>query len=283
MLYTRHNNFEQTINNFGATYTDAGYGTSITASGTTNTKGSTTQLLSGATVTDDVYGVAVTFAGGTTSATVLRFLVDIQIDNAGGTSWTTLIPNLLANSPSLNAGGYRYYFPIFIKAGSSIGARCQSNVASRALRVGISLSTRPSRPDMLMVGSYVEAFGVVTASTSGTAVTPGTSALGSYSSSLGTLARDLWWWQWGGIATNDTTITAKGAFGDVSVGDATNKRSAFRGGAMNTTAAEEVGMEAMGETPPIRYCKAGENVYVRVAGTAAPDTTPTTTAYGMGG
>ena len=45
---------------------------------------------------------------------------------------------------------------------------------------------KPTRPELLRVGTKVQTYGAVTASTSGTAITPGTNAMGAYTASLGT-------------------------------------------------------------------------------------------------
>ena len=268
------------ISNFGGdSVSDTTIGVAVTP-GAANVKGSTTGLLTGANLSRDVYGIGIVIAGGATAATIRRYLVDIMYDPAGGTAWTVLIPNLLANSPSMSQGGAAYYFPLAIPSGSAIGARCQSNVAT-AIRVGVQVYSGPSRPEAYRWGTYVEAFGAVTASTSGTAVTPGTNLLGSYAS-MGTTTKDLWWWQWGGMAFNDTTLTVLSYFGDVAVGDATFKETAISRCLYTQNANEQCGVAPFGIGSCSFPTVAGTTVYVRVGGTATADTTPTTMAYGMG-
>jgi len=284
MLWTPQNEFGYTVDNFGATITDAGFATSVNAHATNaNQKGTAVSLIAGASVLQDIFGVAIVFTGGNTAASIRRFLADLLVDPAGGTAWSTLIPNLFVNNPSLLCGGYRYYFPIYIKAGSSIGCQQQCSTANIPFRCGVRLFGKPSRPELVKVGSQVEAFGVTAASTSGTALTPGNAVVGAYAS-MGTSVADLWWWQWGGIGTNDTTMTPqKGGFGDVAAGDATNKKICVEGCNQMVTAAEESTKEAFGLMVPIRHIKGGETVYVRASMSGAADTTPTTTAYGLGG
>jgi hypothetical protein len=282
MLFTPKNEFHWSVDNFGATYTDAGFGASATSGGSANTKGAAVSLIAGASVTEDVYGIAICFSGGNASAAVRNYLADILVDEAGGSSWTVRIPNLLVNSAALGAGGYWYYFPLFIKAGSSIGFQQQCGVASTALRCGVKLFGKPSRPDLIKAGSKVEAIGVNTGTSQGTAITPGTSAMGSYTAALGTAANDNWWWQ-GGFATNDTTQTTLLYLLDIAAGDATNKKLCCENLRITNTTAEFMGKGHTGTRDNIRHIKAGESVYARAAGIAAPDNTCTVAAYGLSG
>jgi hypothetical protein len=282
MLFSPLGEIQATIDNYGTTLTDTGQGVALTASATTNTKGTTVSMWAGASVVDDVYGVGITFCGADTSATIIRFLADLMIDPAGGTTWTALINNLYVNSPALTGGGYRYYFPILIKAGTSIGMRIQSNVASQTCRVAVQLYGKPTHPELTKVGSRVETYGAVTSTTSGTAVTPGAGVTGTYVS-VGTTAGECWWWQWGGVGCADTTQQLNALMGDVACGDATNKKVCADSITQNNTAAEQSGKEALGLRPPYRVIGAGQTVYVRVSGSVAGDTTTTTTAYAVGG
>jgi hypothetical protein len=283
-MFTPANDFGFSADNFGATYTDAGIGTGIT-SGAANTKGSTVSLLAGASVTEDVYGVAVGFSGGNAAATVRQYLSDLFIDPAGGTSWqaSPIIPDLISNSPSLLNGGYWYYFPLFVKSGSAFGSRTQCSAASAALRVMLRLFGKPNKPELCKTGAFVRSFGVTAASSNGTTITPGTSAMGSYTASLGTTSDDLWWWQCG-HATNDTTQTAVGYLLDVDAGDATNKyKCAQHVLVSQNNTAEQNGKAAFGLVPPIRHMKSGANIYMRAACSGTPDSSITVAAYGLGG
>lgn len=282
MLWTPLNNFGWQVDNFGTTYTDAGFGTSVTASSNVNVKGTPVSLIAGASVTQDVYGIGIMGVGGNATGTIIRLLGDLLIDPSGGTTWSVAIANLLFNSPSLVMGGYNYHFPLYLKNGTSIGFRTQSNVASQVMRVGIRLYGKPTREELVKAGSKVETFGAVTASTSGTTITPGTGAMGSWTASLGTTSNDLWWWQSGGIATHDTTITLKGGLIEVGIGDATNKVVVATMQYM-MNASEQVGMGAIGLFPPFSFQKAGRSVYSRAGATVAPDTTCSTIVYGLGG
>lgn len=281
MLYNLESDLKAITDNIGSTITDAGYGTTATSGGSTHTKGTPVSLISGASVTHDVYGMGINFVGGNASNSIRRYLADILIDPAGGSSWSTLIANLFVNNASLITGGYRYYFPIYLKSGTSIGFQHQCNLASTALRCGVQLYGQPKRPESIVVGTRVETFGAVTATTSGTAHTPGTSAFSSYTN-IGTTSRNLWWWQWGGIGYNESGFVANSIVADVACGDGTNQLICIDSVFQNYTAAEQGGKDAFGLKVPYREIPGGTNVYVRSACSGTPETTPTTTVYGLG-
>lgn len=280
MLFSLPGEIQATQDNFGATVSDTGIGTSMTA-GAANVQGTPVTLLSGATVANDVFGIGILFAGGSASATVRRYLMDLLIDPAGGTSWSTVISSLAANSPALTSGGYRYFFPLWLKAGTSIGMSAQCSAASATIRCAIQLYGQPRRVESVIVGTRVETFGDVRGTTSGTTISPGSGVVGAYAS-LGTTASDLWWWQTGGLMSNDTTILARGTLIDVAAGDATNKLVCLDNCIQNFQTTEQCGKDSMGGRIPIRRITAGQTVYSRASGTTAADTTPTTTAYGLG-
>ena len=281
MLYTPGNSFAFSVDNFGATYTDAGIGTNAPGHANANTKGANTAILSA--IAEDCYGLSILFSGGSTAATIRRALVDVLIDPAGGTSWSVLIANLLSCGAGLPVGGYWYYFPIFLKAGTALGAAHQDLVATtQALRVGYRVFGRPSRPELLRVGSNVTTFGAVTATTTGTAFTPGTSVVGALSSSLGTLTRAAWWWQCG-FAYADTNVTASALSLDVLAGDGTNNKICMRDVPVVFDGSERYGMSAMGSRWPMCDVASGSNVYLRGSSVAAPETTPTGVIYALGG
>lgn len=210
-LWVPRNSFSFAVDNAGATYTGAGLGTSLTAGGTNHTKNaSITSLLAGSSITADCHWISIGFLAGSSSGASRRFLTDFFFDPAGGTSWegAPRIPDLAANCPDYVQGGVWYEFPLYIKNGTSIGARCQAETASATVRVIVAVSGRPMHQSVVEAGSRVIAYGVTSASTSGTSVTPGASgSMGSYSGSLGTTSRDHWWWQTG-ILFTDTSQTA---------------------------------------------------------------------------
>lgn len=282
MLYTIPTEIRATFDNFGSTWTDAGLGTSAAGNTLANNKGTPVSLLSGGTVTEDVFGIGLIFVGGNASNSIRRYLVDLMYDPAGGTSWSVLIANLFVNNASIICGGYRYFFPLYVKSGTSFGFRIQSNLAGGVtLRCAIQLYGLPTRSENLLYGTRVETFGAAIGTTSGTAFTPGTSTLGNYTQ-VGTSANNLWWWQWGGIGYNESGFVANSMFGDVAAGDGTNMKVCIDNCQQNYTALEQAGKDAQGTRAPIRNVPSGTNIYCRAACSGTPETTPTTCAYGLG-
>lgn len=283
------NTFNFSVDNFGATYTDAGIGTNVPGNASANVKGANTALLTG--IAEDCYGIAICFSGGSTSTAIRRQMVDLLIDpgagvGGAGSSWSVAIANLYANSPTLlgNSGfvGCWYYFPLFLKAGTAIGAAHQDLVAGTlALRVAVRVYGKPTRPDLIKVGTKVQTIGATVGTTTGVAVTPGTSVQGAYSASLGTTNFDAWWWQLG-IGSADAALLAISYIFDVAV-DATNKRLVAPGIRYGTSSLENAGKSAIGICPPVKRVPAGTDIYVRGACTSAPDTGFTAIVYALGG
>jgi len=223
------------------------------------------------------------FCGGDASATVRQYLTDLLIDPAGGTSYTTtLIANLVANSPNLECGGFQYYFPLYVKSGVSFAGATQCSTGGATLRMAIKLFCKPSRPDLVKTGSFVRTIGANTAGSNGTAITPGTNARGTYTS-LGATADDLWWWQVG-HAINDTTQGTQGYLLDMAVGDASNKYPVIEnvpGISGNTS--EKAGKAADGGLPPIWFAPSGVTLYARASCIGTPDSSFSMVGYGLGG
>lgn len=272
------NDFRFSVDNFGATFSDAAFGTSV-SNILAHTKGTASQLIAAASVTTDIFAMTIGFCGANTAANVRRFLADILVDPAGGSSWSVLIPDLYVNSPALGEGGYWYTFPLYVKSGSSIGMQQQCSSAAIALRCGIRLYGKPSNPSMMRVGTKVQAIGVNASNTDGVAVTPGTNAMGSYSASLGTTSSDCWYWQLG-VGSGDTTMNSVYYNYEVAAGDATNKQTVADNILVKTNASEAMSKSSTYGSN-IKQIAAGADVYVRAQGTAAPDGTISVIAYGV--
>ena len=216
--------FQKILHGPAAARPASAYGTTVTP-GASNTKGSYAQLIAGASLTDDVYGIFINFNNNFLAAASRSTLCDIGIDPAGGTSYSVLIANLLAsNAGTLCAdreanGGYNYFFPLFIKAGSSVGcAAAVNNGTAGTLRAYMKFYCQPKRPDAVNVGTFVETIGANTAASNGTAVTAGTTSEGAWTS-LGTTAKRTWYHQLG--HSTDVLIASNlGYFMDLSAGAA---------------------------------------------------------------
>lgn len=282
LIKPRANHFLWQVDNFSNSHTDGGMGISVAGGEVANEVGSDTQILAGSSVTQDVYGVMLIFSNGYSAVQIKRYLATLLYDPAGGSNWSAIINNLLVNSPSMINGGWRYYFPLYFKAGTSFGMRQQcSQGLNTAMRCGIRLFGQPTCPEDVKCGSYVETFGVNTGTTSGTAITPGNQVMGSWTS-MGTTTKDLWWWQWGGQGVNDSSISPiKSVLGQVGCGDGTNMILCCES-YQHLDATENCG-KCAGIYPPIAHIKGGTGVYVREASSGTPDTTPSTACYGLGG
>ncbi len=185
------------------------WGTSV-AQGASNVKGSWTQILSGANVSRDVCFVWICISDNGGSGLIRDTLMDIGVDPAGGTSYTVLLPDLLVSYASdiAEGPGINYFFPIRIKAGSTVAARASMNNASvDSFRVMIQIWGSPKRPELTWVGTKCKAYGVTSASSSGTAITSGTTSDGSMTALASAISESPKWWQLG-MGVNDSSMTS---------------------------------------------------------------------------
>lgn len=261
-------------------------GTSVTP-GASDAEGSWTQIASSANIANDVYGFHIRVSGGATAATNKNHELDIGVDPAGGTSYTAVISNLqVGSSPAFTAAGNKeYFFPFFIKAGSSVAVRVQGDAATAGtVRVAAKFWGQPSAPWRLPVGTISETFGGdVTFTSRGTSITPGNAADGSWVD-LGATTYPLWWWQVGhGIA--NTTVTAQYTYIEVAYGDGSNKITIAKIMHVGTTG-ETTGI---GLQPHLTWHEsyhpvpAGANIYVRGRCNTTPDTGYHVSVVGIGG
>lgn len=168
---------------------------------------------------------------GAVSAASRNMLINIGVDEAGGTAYVAKIPHLLSSaaSPYMTTGaGIFYVFPLYIPSGATVAAQATVNNATvGTVKVGIRLYGRPSRPESVCCGSYITSFGDVLASSTGTTVTPGTTSEGAYVQLGSNTTRDHWWWQLGPLVSNDTNFASASFHQDLAYGDATNKHLIF--------------------------------------------------------
>lgn len=268
------------------------WGASITPGN--NTYGSYTSVQSAHT--EDAYGILININSNNVSAAARDALVTIGFDPAGGTSFGGLggvagneINHLVAScavayllGSAANTGGIWYYFPLFIKAGTSIGAKASINNATvGTLRVATWLMTRPTNPKTLRCGSFVRTFGATTASSSGTAITPGTTTKATYTQVGSAIAEPLWFWELG-IGMNNATMPNNIYHCDLAVGSSTSaNQTVIQDAFVAISSTEAIGKPVAGA-----YWQAavGDNVYVRAqGGPNALDIGYSMIAYGVGG
>jgi hypothetical protein len=240
-------------------------------------------MASAANIAQNVYGFLVTVTSGFLSANQKDHLLDIGVDPAGGSSYTAIINNIVCGQTAAVGNGKTFYFPMFIKSGSSVAARVQgSNATAGTVRIAMIFYGQPSNPEVVLVGQYSETIGAITGS-AGVAFTPGTGAESSWVS-LGTTTRSLWWWQLC-VQVSNATITAHYVHVDLAYGDATNpipiiqNLFMFYGG--TTEDQRQANYQAMLEG----FCEvpAGAALYVRGWSDAAPPSGYNAVAVGVGG
>jgi hypothetical protein len=152
--------------------------------GSANTDGTAVTVLSA--LAFDVHYLVIGIAGtAVTGGVDCSTLIDILVDPAGGTSWSSFIDDLsagfLATMSGTNSWPGYFHFPVYVAAGSSIGLRARSNNGSLSTGKVIAWAYgNPNRPDMWWCGQKVETVGVTPTTSKGTNVTPGAS--GTYGS-----------------------------------------------------------------------------------------------------
>lgn len=262
--------------------TTTGFGVSVTP-GLQPTMGNWIQIASAANVTQEVYGISICVNNGATSATTRNILMDVGVDNAGGTAYQVVIPFLLCGNSTpygLGSSGIWYYFPLYIPRGSSVAVRAQGTTTT-AFNVYATLFGQPRRPDSIRCGSKVFSFGEVTATSSGTPVTLGTTAEGAWTQVGTATTMALWWWQVG-YSCIDTTMSAAIIHADVSAGTAASKKILLENCIIQTTAAEQISTN-QNMMNSYNNVAAGDLIYVRGQSSGTPDTSTGFIAYGLGG
>jgi len=274
--------FQWYYSNTLTTQPTASYGTTITPGTTAGTYGAWAQVATAANMAKDTYGVYICFNNGSTSAATRNILCEMGVDNAGGTAYQSIIPYLIAGNafPYTTApGGIYYYFPVYIKSGSTVAFRAMSNLAT-TFNVSVYFYGEPRRPDGLRVGSYIDAFGFNTTSRAGTAITPGTTSEGAWAQLGSATTRSYWWWQMG-LHINNATINAATFHADISAGDATNKKLLNENQAWYSSTSEQTGCIPSFQNA-YNNVASGQNIYGRAQTTATTAGT-TMIAYGLGG
>lgn len=194
-------------------------GTSVTP-GYSSAEGNWVAIASAANIAQDVYGFFVEIWNLNTSGYNLNGVLDIGVDQAGGSSYTAVIEDILCGhvTAGTSANGVQLYFPLFIKAGSSVAVRGSTSYTSGTLRAHMVFFGQPSRPELVRVGQYCEGIGAVS-SCVGVSFTPVSGSEGSWAS-LGTTTRPCWWAQLT-ASINNGTIAAQYTHVDLAIGNGT--------------------------------------------------------------
>ena len=280
------------LSSYGFTYDNWGAnpatnsGTSVVP-GASNAEGSWTQVASSANITRDCHWIYVSISAGFVSASQKDHLVDIGVDNAGGSSYTAVISNIVAGeSAAFTNGpcGHGFLFPLLITSGSSVAVRIQGNNATAGtVRVTVKFWGDPSNPENIPLGQFSETIGTI-ASSGGVGFTPGNAADGAWVS-LGTTVQPLWWWQLCVQLSTATAGTNLMTYVDLAWGDATNKNTIQR--QLFTENASEMAADVLKQNlcwlNSYQYVPAGGTLYVRGRCSAAPTSGWNAVAVGVGG
>lgn len=170
--------------------TGGSFGTSVPASGSTNTKSAWVAIHS--TITYDLYYHTISFSEVAASGVTSRLLCDLGI--GPDTSNVTVIAENLngSNAAPHSQGGSTYHgWPLYVPAGTLLFARTQSNIASQACRVHVASWGAPDHPESFPKISYIEALGESTGTTTGTAITAGATGTLGTATSMGSFTNDV--------------------------------------------------------------------------------------------
>lgn len=168
--------------NLTGTPSQSSPGSAVTA-GANAVDGTAVSLLSA--LSADVEMIEIGFAGFFVSGGNGSCLADLLIDPAGGTSWTSLIDDLIVGQ-TLAPGGSQapplwYFFPIWIKSGTSVGIRIKTiHTSNITARVIIKAYGGNANPASWWCGQRVTSIGIDASNCIGQAHTAGNS--GAFSS-----------------------------------------------------------------------------------------------------
>lgn len=258
------------------------WGTTTSTFGTAPTMGTYTQLLT-ATAADTV-GLYVNFSDVAVSATGEDTLIDIGVDPAGGTSYSVLIPTLLASCacPYSTAPGVSYYFPVWIKAGSTIAVRGTRAGGGNSCQVIIRLVGKPRDPSRIWCGSKVTAFGVDTTNARGTVITSGTTAEGTFTALATAISQDQHFWQMGIGCTDQTMTSGLIYFADLAYGSSTTVNATIiQDQIFNVPTANETMVSHSRVAGCERWVPSGSNLYGRLQASTTPDSLVSLACWGV--
>jgi hypothetical protein len=194
--------------------------TQVTSSGSANTYGSVVELISAANNTQDSWGIEVIIVSTGASTVSSETCVDIL---AGAATEDKIIDSLIGGFAYAGTS-MRYFFPLYIPAGTRISAQAASAVTSNAVRVGVYLYGNGNPP--FRVGGRVTTYGTKVNSARGQAVTPAASGgTASVTEMTASSSRDHFYFLPGFQVEADGSIAAAGWVNvGIGVGAATEER-----------------------------------------------------------
>ena len=181
----------------------ASFGTTVTSAASANTYGTWTQIHAGLTYASDYFTLML--SNNFTAATTQNAYVDIGIGASSGAVMP--IVQKLCGSHAAPGFGKHYFLPIRIPAGQAVWARHQNTVASKNISVLFNTYGANMNPYCFPTFSRAVAIGAVTASTTGTAITPGNAAEGAWTQIVASSTEDYGALMVSGMFNVDTTMT----------------------------------------------------------------------------
>lgn len=284
------NRFTAVYSNCLTTRPGTSYGAALTPGN--NTFPAFADLMGGVTPYD-TYWLDIIVHGVGVAATEKDALLTIGFDYAGGTTYTDnsidhLLVSCASNASNTGVMGARYSFPLYIPAGTRVGGTMSVNNSTvGSARVAIKMHGKPTRPESVRAGSYVDTFGAVTASSRGTLVTPGTTSDGTWTLLKSGVDRPYWWWELG-FGVNDTTLTGGNTYAaDIGVGTSTSNVDVIMLDMLfcvvNTS--EMIGHSLLASHEYVASIPqdAGLNVYGRLQCSGTSDSSTSLAVYALGG
>lgn len=255
-------------------------GTAVTPG--TNVYGAYATLIAGASVNDDVYEIEICVNNVGISASARDCVVSIGLDPTGGASFTSLADFVCGPAVAYiaNGNGSIFRFPLFIKAGTSIGAAAAVNSATlTAIGVFVILRSRPSPVQQMPVGTYLDQFGVTLVSSSGTAITPGQAAEGAWTQIGAALTRPLWYLDFG-YGANNAAMSQAAIDVDIGIGSAGSKKIAIANARVTTNSGEALAKVVHGRAV---VAAIGDILYARSQQSSTSNGGQSIAIYGVGG
>lgn len=258
------------------------YGTLVTASGTTHTKGTWVAVHS--TISYDLYLHDIVISAGGTGNASVKNLIDLGI-GPDASNVTVKVENLSGcNTGSTGAsagffsGGRSYMqIPLYVPAGTQLWARSQSNVSAKTVRISVNSWGAPDHPESFPKIGYIESLGENLATTAGVSLTPGSSGtLGTSTSLGGGFANDVCA-VFMGPSSDASTMAAVGYVGALTTDATATVQELGICCTMNGNASEEVRVSASVIWADI---PAGQTMGARLSCTGTPDATMWVIVYG---
>jgi hypothetical protein len=188
--------------------------------GAANTYGAVTELIADTDNTQDSWGIEIIIAQSGASGTSSETCVNIL----AGAATEDLIIDSLVGGHAYAGTAMRYFFPLYIPAGTRISAQASSAVASNAIRVGVYLYGDGNPP--FETGGRVTTYGTKANNSRGQAITPTASGgAASVTELTASTSRDHTYFLPGFSVVGDGSIAAAGWVNiGVGVGAATEER-----------------------------------------------------------